>query len=509
MSQPVRPHAALDYADWKAPSDDGHYLIWPEPATLIEQTLDNQHRLNRCEDVRVQNTPLPELRRRMRQFLGHRHDQPLIVTGHQTELYHPGVWVKNVVIDALAQRLGGRAIHFGVDTDHPKHLVLRWPGGGEPITDDQLLNQAAWSGLLRPPSPAHLRKLRQSLDNAASEWSFTPSAGPVLEVLEDSTDGSTGLSQALLNAHHHLDWMLGLRHDATVASPLWGCEIYLIFVHHLLSHADRLAEVYNHCLQEYRVQAGISGNRRPMPDLTCSEEAVEIPFWLDDLSGGVRSRPSVFRTEGGWTLSLLDGHDFTFDPSADAQQAVGTLRGFLAQAKHRLSPRALTLTMFIRLFVADQFVHGIGGGRYDQVTDRIIDGFFGITPPRFAVATATLLFPDAVGQPRVCVSCIIQEGHRLRHSLLGKHKWAILERIGQSPRKSPERQTAFLQMHQALRQAESSNTAMKQWRQRLQEAMKRERFEKTLFDRELPCILQPVDRLERLIDRITRDLTEA
>ena len=37
-----------------------------------------------------------------------------------------------------------------------------------------------------------------------------------------------------------------------------------------------------------------------------------------------------------------------------------------------LRPRALTLTLFARLCVADFFIHGIGGGKYDEVTDRII-----------------------------------------------------------------------------------------------------------------------------------------
>ena len=64
-----------------------------------------------------------------------------------------------------------------------------------------------------------------------------------------------------------------------------------------------------------------------------------------------------------------------------------------ARNRHRLSPRALTLTTFIRLFIADNFVHGIGGGRYDQVSDQIIRDYFKVDPPAFSVTTATLFFP--------------------------------------------------------------------------------------------------------------------
>jgi hypothetical protein len=41
----------------------------------------------------------------------------------------------------------------------------------------------------------------------------------------------------------------------------------------------------------------------------------------------------------------------------------------------------------------DFFVHGVGGGRYDRVTDAVIADFFGLRPPRYAVVTATLHLP--------------------------------------------------------------------------------------------------------------------
>ena len=52
--------------------------------------------------------------------------------------------------------------------------------------------------------------------------------------------------------------------------------------------------------------------------------------------------------------------------------------------------------MFNRLFVADLFIHGTGGARYDLVTDAVIRRFFGIEPPRFAVASMTMYLPLGV-----------------------------------------------------------------------------------------------------------------
>ena len=53
-------------------------------------------------------------------------------------------------------------------------------------------------------------------------------------------------------------------------------------------------------------------------------------------------------------------------------------------------PRALTLTLWARLFVADLFIHGIGGAKYDRITDALIRDYFGVTPPAMACVSATM-----------------------------------------------------------------------------------------------------------------------
>src|SRR6478672_10504375 len=136
--------SAPTYPDWKAPAEDGKLLIWPEVRELSEQTLANHRALSSAE-TRVQGLPLRDVRAQMRQWIGHTNDdQPLLGSGHQTELYHPGVWVKDVMSNALAARMNGAAYHFAVDTDAPKHLELRWPGHGEPISDDPNYRDAHW-----------------------------------------------------------------------------------------------------------------------------------------------------------------------------------------------------------------------------------------------------------------------------------------------------------------------------------------------------------------------------
>jgi hypothetical protein len=232
-----------------------------------------------------------------------------------------------------------------------------------------------------------------------------------------------------------------------------------------------------------------------MPDLANQPDDVETPFWLDDVEGETRQRLSLRRTADGWTL-----RGFTFRESTGGDEAAAKLLVWLRQNRLRIAPRALTLTTFFRLLLADQFVHGIGGGRYDQVTDRLIASHFGIDPPRFSVTTATLYFPAARGQKRVSLRPLLQEGRRIRHGSFWREKRDLADRIATLPRRSIERRKLFNQMHANLAQLAAS-PAMQQWSSRLEQATREQMRQKTLFDRELFFALQPQDRLREMISR--------
>lgn len=492
----------MPYLDWKAPAEDGQVLIWPGPAELLARTRENQSRFASADAVRLQEVPLPELRRRQRAWIGHADDaQPIVASAHQTELYHPGVWVKDVLANDIAARVGGQAYHFAVDTDSPKHLNVRWPGYSEPSTDDPAIASAAWSALLDAPTPQHIATLAANLHAANRSWNFEPILGELYASLRRLSLDAPTLAAAITNATHELDWRLGLRHHAMVTSPIWMSEPYLVFVHHLLARAGTLAANYNAALAEYRTEQRIRTKSRPMPDVAVLHGSVEVPFWLDDLATGHRSRPSVFFIDGSWVLTLPRGAEFVFDERAQGWAAAERLESWLRQNQARLSPRALMLTCFLRLVVADQFIHGIGGGRYDQVTDRFIARHFGMAPPTFAVTTATLYFPDAVGRTRVCTPCVVQEGHRVKHGVLGARKRELVAAIDAAPRYSHERRETFNRMHRELAAAQQEHPDIRQWEQELRDVRRIDAEDAPLFDRELFYGVQPEARLNQLIDR--------
>jgi hypothetical protein len=101
----------------------------------------------------------------------------------------------------------------------------------------------------------------------------------------------------------------------------------------------------------------------------------------------------LFARQVGREVLLSDGRDefarLPLSPTMDACCALEVLRD-LPQKGIRLRARALTTTLFSRLCLADLFVHGIGGAKYDEMTDRILSRFFGVPVPGFLTLTATL-----------------------------------------------------------------------------------------------------------------------
>jgi hypothetical protein len=197
---------------------------------------------------------------------------------------------------------------------------------------------------------------------------------------------------------------------------------------------------------------------------------------------------------------------FVFQENAPGEIAAMNLAAFLNHYRLRIAPRALPLTIFFRLLLADQFIHGIGGGRYDQVADRIIASFFKIDPPCFAVTTSTLYFPAARDEKRIALQAINEEGRRLRHGADWPEKRALAEQIASLPRNSRQRRDVFFEMHAKLNQ-QASSQQMKDWQQRLDHAIHEQSRQKQIFDRELFYALQPPDRLREMVSRYDKAVT--
>ncbi|MDA7951660.1 MAG: hypothetical protein MPJ24_09255, partial [Pirellulaceae bacterium] len=60
---------------------------------------------------------------------------PLILSGHQPELFHLGVWFKNFLLSAVAQKEGGIGINLIIDNDQAKTPTLKTLLPTDPLSE--------------------------------------------------------------------------------------------------------------------------------------------------------------------------------------------------------------------------------------------------------------------------------------------------------------------------------------------------------------------------------------
>ena len=326
----------------------------------------------------------------------------LAVTGHQPLLAHPGILAKNLLVAGLAARHpGAAAVNLVVDYDTAAELGAPFPCRREGrLAVERVPLASVGYGRpfcqVPPPTPQQWQAFRRRAGEALESLGADGRALVLrLEGL-DAVARRAPLEQAASLA----EWVTALRHGWE-AQALGDGACYLevpldeladtrpfrLFFAHIALDAARFASVYNDALAAYRRARGIRSRANPFPDLAVRGSRVELPFWL--LTRGVRRRALHVEPEpGGVRLSTADGPVAWLPADSASQLAEAVAREGLA-----IRPRAAALTLFVRLLVADLFVHGVGGARYDRVTDLIAEGFFGVRPPRYAVASASLCLP--------------------------------------------------------------------------------------------------------------------
>ena len=420
--RPKRKHRIMNseiiLSEYVTPPRHGEILLWPQLEQMPRDLRHNVSLLNRSEsqimgeslgNIRAQTrNELLELARQYHQEIklpcpGYDGKGPLIVTGHQCQFIHCGILIKYILIDYLARARGGAALNISVDSDIPRNVALKLPLRQQQelsvrqialtnIKDDLPLEYQA-----RPGSEEikeFIRRLRQA--------NISEGIAPAVENLEKALSDLPGRAETradffnLLN--HHLAGQLGVRWAELPLSYLGQSDAFMFFAADLLLKAHQVWRCYNQALMNYRRIHKIRNLLHPMPALKGADEAdddiQELPLWI--FRRGQARRP-LFLGRSDGNLIISDGQkelmQLPEDKLLKSGQAVVVLKSALQKNKLQLRPRALTLTIFARLFLADYFVHGIGGARYDRVADEFIRQYYQTEPPAFAACSATMHLP--------------------------------------------------------------------------------------------------------------------
>lgn len=395
----------------QAPQQDGAVLAEPPLSNLGESLRENRQLLAELGTGPFER-PWAELRAQARRsavaaavdYLTENGEpvpavdsSSLLIAGHQPELFHPGVWLKNSALSGLARLHGTASLNLVVDNDTVKPTVLRLP-----VLEKEGARLAAvpfdqWAAEV-PYEERTVRdeELFATLAERAAEytanWNFEPLLPEFWSEVLRQARRTRLLGERFAAARRTFERLWGCHNLELPVSRLCQTDSFAWFACHVVRHAAEFHRVYNESVHEYRRNYGLRSRNHPVPDLANDGDWLELPFWgwrpEKPRRGRVMVRPGRDRVELRVGAESWPGLPAATDPL----QIVHAWRG-LERRGFKVRSRALTNTLYARVFLGDLFIHGIGGGKYDEVTDQIIRRFYKFEPPDFAVLSGTLRLP--------------------------------------------------------------------------------------------------------------------
>jgi len=487
-------------------------------------------------------------------------DTGFLVTGHQPELFHPGVWAKHFAVGEAAASMGLVPLNLIGDQDQPKRLAIRVPtrtsqglgacwvpfydaspllaweeyelatpeNGAKPTVlpeGEHILESQAAKGLTNVGSvdvlglPDFAQRVTAECGELLPEM-ILPRFWTLAMQLASRLHPPLGLAELLAGARRTWEQRWDYYNAEVRVSALCDTEPFLAFVATILGQLPDFVQHHNAELHAYRRENRVRSRSHPVPPLQMADGWYEAPFWVWT-RGQPRQRLWWCGESHRWQLRLGEVDTCMTIPAMRRREDLLDLRQSLASAGWKIRPRALTLTLFARLFLAEMFVHGIGGGIYDRFTDRLMSRIWGIEPPQYAVVTATLRLPLPLPSPPSCNR--VEVLHRLRDCrfnpdrVLSTELLALPEVQALVQRKrellwhwsqANRQQRAILHRELAeVREAlwplvRNTETAL---RQALAELESHQAQRAVALDREWAFVLHADTALTRLVERIRRE----
>ncbi len=315
---------ASKFQSLRTPNGDGQTLVEPPYSALPETVSRNRERLAAAQ-YDLHGRTLAELseaaRRNLLQFAvaytGAYRNVPehwqnyeslsgaaFILSGHQPELFHPGVWYKNFVLGGLAREVAGVGIHLLIDSDLCRSASIRVPTGNleRPRVEAVLYDQPAGEVPYEEREITDAATFRSFAERAAALVQPLV-AEPMVASLWPLTVGrnlrQTNLGLRLAQGRHAFEqtWK-----NETLELPQSAvCQLpeFAWFVAYLLADLPRFRTAHNKALALYRCAHHIRNRAQPLPDLAASDGWTEAPFWI--WSSDVPQRRPLFAQIGRWS----------------------------------------------------------------------------------------------------------------------------------------------------------------------------------------------------------------
>ncbi len=420
---------------------------------------------------------LAEWRQRTRGELGVATDRPVIATGHQTLLWHPGILVKYLAVQAMtAAETSHAAAHLIVDQHVGAFgtfdVPVRRDDGALALAPVMLTEERADVPMGEHPAftptqpvlphPAALPSVQEGLDKI------------VAAVAAHARAPNAALQMAAALGDLMAPWVGPW--PGVCSSDLMKTSLAETLLSEMARDPRRCAACYNAAVK------AVPGSG--IGPLSITDQRVELPLWR-------------------------------LGPDGRRQHADdGDARRWLEERDDELLPRALLLTLLVRLGMCDLFVHGTGGATYDRAMETWLMNWLGLRAAPVAVVTATLRLPlDDGNETSRSPQAARLMARRIWHDpesagdTPSRVKKELLAAIDAAPRRSRERYQAFLQLHDRLEVLRHEHReAVETAQRRLELALVNDPITRR---RDWPFPLYPAEMISGLAETVDRCVAES
>lgn len=289
------------------------------------------------------------------EIISHLNQDTIVGVCHQPYFFNPGVSLKFLFLEYLPK---GREEILFLDTDKVR-IEIKVPSQRNIETVKFIESEEA---LFEYPTPAQekfnnffsLVEEKIKIVSPNDEYGISTRFTIFKEILlrnQKKRFLKEVLGESFLQFH-------GIKRDYKFLSEVIKDKEFEDFFLHIYKDDIYFRKVFNQSLDDYRNEFRFRYKNFPFPKL----KEGELPFWI--IKEGKRVR--CFKKD----LEITDFKKLT------------------------VFPRASTLTIFLRLYKLNLFIHGVGGANYEWVQDRVIERFFKHSPPFYGVVSGTFLIGD-------------------------------------------------------------------------------------------------------------------
>ena len=319
----------------------------------------------------------------------------IIATGHQAIWHHCGILAKNAITHNFAKSVKGIGLHLILDHD---------------ISDTSIIlpkknNDSSWDF-----EQISIESIKEK-NNIVLEYRRVPAyeklkyfANKVIGVNKNQICNNIW-ENGILNGESDINMFgnianlityfqaivnsaLGLNILYLPVSKLCSSDAFFSFLSSITFNTNDFINCYNNGLRNVQEKFN-SYSMNGIAPLINNDDYKELPFWLISPKG---ERSSLWLKPNGKNNIQIGTSKICLGDldSSSIEYRNFQLKKILDNQCYYLRPKAVTLTLFTRLYFADFFVHGVGACCYESITDYLLEHYYNITQLKYGTATSTM-----------------------------------------------------------------------------------------------------------------------